>query len=187
MPQPTRSCVRAFAADLEIRSDGRTISGIAAPFNTPTEIADSLGHYTEVIVPGAFTRTIAERGADKVKLLAQHDRQAFPIGRAISLRESTAGLVAEFRVAQTQAGDEALALLRDGVVDGLSIGFRTIRDQWSANRDRRHLLEARLEEISLVTFPAYESARVLAVREATQPLLLSAQRQLLARKEHTYV
>lgn len=174
--------VRAFATDLEIRGDGRTIVGLAAPFNTPTDIVDYAGAYSEIIAPGAFKRTIAERGPAKVKLLAQHDDQSFPIGKAVALREDTAGLVGEFRIAQTVRGEEALALIRDGVLDGLSIGFRTVRDQWSPDRRERRLLEARLDEVSLVSHPAYETARVHAVRAATQPLLLAAQRELLLRK-----
>src|SRR4051794_5918365 len=94
---------RAFVADLEVRGDGRTIYGLAAPFNTPADIFEMGMRFTETIAPGAFARTIAERGS-KVKLLALHDTQTLPIGRATKLVEDTRGLVGEFRVSNTVAG-----------------------------------------------------------------------------------
>lgn len=178
---------RAFATNLELRSDGRTIVGVAVPFASPTEIHDAYGAYMEVMVRGAFTRTIAERGPERVKFLANHDARSFPIGKTISLKETAAGLIAEFRVAQTPRGDEALQLVREGALDGLSIGFRPIRDKWSDDGTTRHILEAALHEISLVNAPAYRDAVVTAVRAQTTPLLLAAQRQLLERKKAPYV
>lgn len=167
---------------IEVRGDGRTITGIAAPFDAPTQIRDSLGTYTEVIERGAFARTIRERGPERVKLLALHDAAQFPIGRATLLREDPNGLYAEFRVAATPRGDEALQLVREGALDGLSIGFVPIRDAWSNDGGTRTLLEVKLLEVSLVSWPAYDSARVSAVREATAPALAAAMRQLNRRK-----
>lgn len=183
MPTPTRvRSSRLGLHGIELRADGRTITGIAAPFGQPTQIRDQLGTYTEVIERGAFARTIAERGPDRVKLLAQHDATALPIGRATLLREDPAGLYAEFRVAATPRGDEALQLVREGALDGLSIGFVTIRDSWSSDSATRYLLEVKLLEVSLVSWPAYDGARVTAVREATAPTLAAAMRQLERRK-----
>ena len=176
--------VRAFTSSLELRSDGRTLVGIAVPFSTWTEIRDLYGTYEEQVLRGAFARTIAERGPSRVKFLAQHDSAAFPIGRTISLREDVNGLSAEFRVAQTPRGDEALQLVKEGALDGLSIGFRPVRDSWSADGTQRTILEAALAEISLVNFPAYEKATVTAVRAASTPLLFAAQQELLRRKEY---
>jgi uncharacterized protein len=170
---------RAWLADLEIRSssDGRTIVGLAAPFDQPTAISDYSGRYTETIAPGSFSRSIRERG-DRVRLLVQHNSDRLPIGRATSLTEDARGLVAELRVSKTVAGDEALQLVQDGVVDGLSIGFRAVRETWARDRSTRRLDEIALLEISLVAEAAYSEAKVLAVRAATQPLLDHAIRQL---------
>jgi len=108
---------RATPADLEVRGgDGRTVVGLAVPFGTSTTITDATGTYSESFRPGAFARTIAERG-DRVKFLAMHNSQALPLGRAVELREDPAGLVAALRVTQTAAGDEVLALIRDGALD----------------------------------------------------------------------
>lgn len=160
---------RAHQADLEIRGDGRTVVGIAVPFDAPTPIRDASGSYTELFRRGAFAKTIRERG-DRVKFLAQHDRRAMPLGRATLLREDAAGLYAEFRVSQTRDGDDALALIRDGALDALSIGFRPVKDVWNRDRSMVERTEARLDEVSAVSFPAYDGALIAGVRTAATDL-----------------
>lgn len=160
---------RAHQADLEIRGDGRTVVGIAVPFDAPTPIRDASGSYTELFRRGAFAKTISERG-DRVKFLAQHDRRAMPLGRATLLREDAAGLYAEFRVSQTRDGDDALALIRDGALDALSIGFRPVKDVWNRDRSMVERTEARLDEVSAVSFPAYDGALIAGVRTAVTDL-----------------
>lgn len=157
---------RTNAVDLEIRSDGRTIAGIAMPFGQEAQIVEGARRYTEVFIRGAFARAIQERGADRVKLLVQHDRTSLPIGRATLLREDTAGLYGEFRVSETQAGDEVLALVRDGALDGLSVGFRPVLagDRWNATKTRVERTEVKLPEVSVVPFAAYDGARITGVR-----------------------
>ncbi len=157
---------RAHQADLEIRGDGRTVVGIAVPFDAPTSIRDASGSYMEVFRRGAFAKTIRERG-DRVKFLAQHDRRAMPLGRATLLREDATGLYAEFRVSQTRDGDDALALIRDGALDALSIGFRPVKDVWNRDRSMVERTEAALDEVSAVSFPAYDTALISGVRSAS--------------------
>lgn len=170
---------RAFAGDLSIRSDGRTIAGLCAPFDTPAKVSDDgRRSYVEVFQRGAFAKTIA--GGGTVKLLVSHNSRALPIGRATSLREDARGLVGEFRVSKTTAGDEALELIKDGAVDAFSVGFSPVSH---ANRDGAvHRTEVRLREVSVVSFPAYETALIEAVRSADHPSLsLARQRLALAR------
>ncbi len=158
---------RAFT-DAEVRTTGdggRTLVGIAAPFDTPIEV----GGYTESIRRGAFARTIAERGPGRVKVLSQHNDRSNPIGRASLLREDPAGLYAELKVSKTQAGDEVLELIRDGALDGLSIGFIPVTDQHHPDRNLVERTEVRLQEISCVTWPAYADARVSQVRSSLTP------------------
>jgi HK97 family phage prohead protease len=167
---------RAFAGDLAIRSDGRTVLGIAVPWHTPTRVSDDgRRSYMEAFAPGSFARTIAERG-DRVKFLALHATGTMPLGRATLLREDAAGLYAELRVSKTAAGDEALELIRDGALDGLSIGFTPVRHRRDGDVTVR--TEVGLREISAVTFPAYDGARIAAVRSADIPNLLIAQAKL---------
>src|SRR4051812_18531832 len=97
----------AFGADLEVRSggDGRTIVGLAAPFDKWNPIRDNAGTYDELIDRGAFTRTIAQRGT-KVPLHAMHESRKLPLGPVRSLTESEDGLRMEAYVSKTVAGDE---------------------------------------------------------------------------------
>ena len=160
---------RVTATDLEIRSGsgGRTICGIACPFDQPAEVADRIGRpYTETVVRGAFARTISER-ANRIKARTMHDKAVLPVGSASMLREDTAGLYAELRIAQTQAGDDVLELVREGHVNGLSIGFRPVRDDWNATRSAVSRLEVALFEISVVDEPAYSGAVISGVRSAS--------------------
>ena len=178
------SLTRAFNGELEVRSDGRTVVGLAVPWNTPTRVSDGGPAYLEAFDKGAFARTIVERG-DRVKLLALHDSRRMPLGRVNLLREDTNGLYIEARVSNTREGDEALELIRDGALDGLSIGFKPVRDLTRAGVVVR--TEVRLNEVSAVSFPAYDDARIQAVRSFDQPQLIIARRRLeLARRENPF-
>lgn len=155
---------RAFAVDLEIRSDGtgRTIEGIVVPFDREAMVSDNgRTRYPEMFRRGAFAKSITERG-DRVKLLAHHQSGVNPLGRASLLREDPAGLWGEFRVSRTAAGDEVLELVRDGALDSFSVGFTPIKH---VRQDRTVVrTEVALREVSIVTLPAYEDARIAAVR-----------------------
>jgi uncharacterized protein len=160
---------RTTEADLELRGDGRTVVGIAMPFDVEAEITDAVGHYTEVFRRGAFARTIKERGPKAVKFYAQHQHQLLPLGRASVLREDANGLYAELRASKTAQADEVLELIRDGAVDALSIGFRSDKgtDKWNASRTHVERLSVRLHEISAVAFPAFADAVISGIRSAT--------------------
>lgn len=162
--------IRDFVADIEIRSDGtgRTVHGILVPYNTVARVSDGGPAYEEMFAPGAFARDIEARNGDfrGVKFLYQHDHEQ-PIGRAVELRDDAAGLFGAFRVAKTSKGDEALELLREGVLDSFSIGFRPI-DPAPGDPIKTGepvvRTKAGLRETSLVTFPAYAGALVAGVR-----------------------
>lgn len=152
--------------DLEIRGDGRTVYGLAVPFDTPATIYERGQSYDEVFRMGSFARTIAERG-DRVKFLLNHDRQTLPLGKATMLREDPAGLIGEFRVSATDAGDQALELIRDGVLDALSVGFAPTPKGTRGIPGRDPIVEridVKLMEVSAVAFPAYEGAVIGGVR-----------------------
>ena len=151
-------------ADLSIRAegDGRTVHGLAVPFDRQTTVDDGYGPYDEVFRKGAFARTI-NAGVNKVKLLCNHDRRKFPLGAATMLREDTAGLVGEFRVSKTREGDDALELVRDGALDSFSVSFAPIKER-KTGKTLIERLEVKLREVSLVAFPAYEGAAIAGVR-----------------------
>lgn len=157
---------RSIGAELEIRTgdtEGRTVYGIACPFDTSTQIYDWDGRYEEDFARGAFKKTIKERG-DRVKFLAQHDSYgAFPLGRAAVLREDAAGLYAEFAVSKTARGDELIELVRDGVMDSLSIGFMPVKHKEAKTDGVRKVTrtEVVLREVSAVTFAAYDGTATI--------------------------
>lgn len=148
--------IRTSPIGLELREDGRTLAGRVMPYNVEARI----GSYTETFRPGAF----ADADPTQVPLLAVHDREQLPVGRALSLTDGPAGLDAELRVSETRLGDEVLTLVRDGAATGLSVGFTPIEDAWNATRSRVERIRAKLVEISITAFPAYQDARILAVR-----------------------
>ena len=148
---------------------GRTIFGLAIPYNHVQEIHEADGSsFFERFEYGAFARSIQERGS-KVKLLLSHDRKRLAIGKATELREEPDGLHTSFEVAQTRDGDEALELVRSGTVDSFSIGFRPLREH--VQNGVRAVIEASLWEVSLVNFPAYPGALVGGVRSQSQLLI----------------
>ena len=123
-------------------------------------VADSAG---DVVSAGAFTNSLAKRGPNKVRMLYQHFAHE-PIGVWETIREDARGLYVRGRlVTDTQRGREVLALLNEGALNGLSIGFRTVRARRDAKTNTRTLLEIELWEISVVTFPLLAGSQVTAV------------------------
>jgi HK97 family phage prohead protease len=117
-----------------------------------------------VVEPGAFKKTLSER-ASKIKVLWQHD-PAEPIGLPTQIEETASGLRLRARLSDTDTGRKALTLIRDGVIDSLSIGFDPIIADNVKHDDGtiwRHLKEVRLYEVSAVTFPADAMATITAV------------------------
>ena len=145
----------AFDQVATVADDGR-IEGYASLFG----IADASG---DVVEEGAFEaslRRMREAGRS-VKLLWQHD-PGEPIGVWDLVREDGRGLRVSGRLmTEVRRGAEALALLRAGAVDGLSIGYRAVKAGRSP-QGGRSLLEVDLWEVSLVTFPMLPEARASA-------------------------
>lgn len=120
----------------------------------------------DVVVQGAFAKSIASKGAKAVKLLYQH-RQDEPIGVFDEIIEDRRGLKVKGRLAMgTQRGREVYELMKMGALDGLSIGYRVDPKgyDYDDKRKRRYLKSVDLMEISAVTFPMNPRARVAAVK-----------------------
>lgn len=117
----------------------------------------------DVVMPGAYgasLQALASRDC-KVKMLWQHD-PAQPIGVWDEVREDARGLWVSGRVlTDTRRGAEAVSLITAGAIDGLSIGYRTVKATRRAVGGRQ-LAELDLWEVSLVTFPMLAAARVAA-------------------------
>ena len=122
----------------------------------------------DVIAAGAFKRTLEEHAAKGTRpaLLWQHDMHQ-PIGVYEELREDSRGLYVKGKLAlETTRGQEAHTLLKMGALDGLSIGYMTREYEMNEETDVRTLKDVDLWEVSLVTFPMNEEARVAAVKRA---------------------
>jgi hypothetical protein len=140
----------------EVAADG-TFSGYASLFG----VADLS---RDVVERGAFARSLRERGAGGIRMLYQHD-PATPIGAWTEIREDARGLFVRGRLTSGSVkGREVHALMRAGALDGLSIGFRTVKARTDAVRGTRHIVEADLREISVVTFPMLPGARIDQVK-----------------------
>jgi len=128
-------------------------------------------------MPGAFAKSIRARGAAGIRMLFQHD-PAVPIGVWREVREDARGLFVRGRLTTEVArAREVLALMRAGAVDGLSIGFRTVKGRTDGKTGARRLLELDLWEISVVTFPMLPAARVSAVKGAELTSLAETMRR----------
>lgn len=153
--------------DLELRdvagmTEQRIVTARLVPYGEVSMTTEHRGG--ERFVKGAFRKSINDLSKAKRPLLLfrAHDHKR-PVGKALELREQDDGPMGSFRVAATQAGDEALAELKEGLLPQVSIGFRTIRERMSEGV--RDVLEAALAEVSLAPMGAYDGAEVLSLRE----------------------
>jgi HK97 family phage prohead protease len=148
LPPPSR---------LSLAVDG-SIEGYASLFGEVDAARD-------MVMPGAFTQTLKQRGLRKIPMLFQHDPSE-PVGVWLELKEDFRGLIARGRlIPDVLRARELLSLLKAGAVDGLSIGYRTVRGQIDPKTRVRRLYQVDLWEISIVTFPLLNGARVSAVKE----------------------
>src|SRR3954447_10658798 len=127
----------------------------------------------DMVMPGAFAQTLKQRGLRKIPMLFQHDPSE-PVGVWLELAEDFRGFRARGRlIPDVSRARGLLALMKAGAIDGLSIGYRTVRGQIDPKTRVRRLYQVDLWEISIVTFPLLNGARVAAVKQAPK---LSPQR-----------
>jgi HK97 family phage prohead protease len=140
---------------------GDEFEGYASLFG----VADSGG---DVVAPGAFARSLRRRPPDKVRMLYQHSA-AEPLGVWDEIREDARGLkVRERLVLDVARAREVRSLFAEGALNGLSIGFRTLRARQDRASGDRILTEIELWEISVVTFPLLAGSLVTAVGYANE-------------------
>lgn len=141
---------------LELKSDDM---GVVEGYGSVFGGVDSYG---DTIEPGAFAASLKSR---KPKMLWQH-RMDKPIGVWDEVEEDGKGLRVKGRLADTELGREARELVKMGAMDGLSIGYRTIRDEMRGNN--RILKQVDLWEVSFVTIPADAAATASVKAFATE-------------------
>ncbi|MFY9589573.1 phage major capsid protein [Rickettsia endosymbiont of Halotydeus destructor] len=127
------------------------ISGYASVYN----VTD---HHNDLIIKGAF----ASACHNNVRFLWQHDSKK-PIGIITHLSEDDYGLKMEAVINnKVKAGSEAIELVKQGAIDGLSIGFYVKMSNYNESK-QRVITEAELVEVSIVTFPANHNAKILYI------------------------
>jgi uncharacterized protein len=178
MPSKTRQ--RELPADLtierrsltpaelpQIRAADQTadpigFKGHAAVFNKRTWIGPPTWGFAEQVAPGAFAKTIGEHD---IRMLIDHDPSrllARNTPGTLRLAEDKIGLDVDADMAPTSYARDAAILLDRGDLSGMSFGFQTVTDKWEevegaeGNKfELRTLLEVKLFDVSIVTFPAY--------------------------------
>jgi HK97 family phage prohead protease len=136
-------------------SDTLLFTGYASVFDKPYGVRDSRGQYNETIKPGAFKKTLQEQ--DDVRFLVNHD--GIPLARTssgtLNLEEDEYGLFvrAELDPSNPTVAEVASAMKR-GDLNEMSFAFAAMRDDFNQNGDERTVSEARLYDVSVVTYPA---------------------------------
>jgi HK97 family phage prohead protease len=160
-------CLRAF--DFEVRSsggDGRTLEGHAAVFNTPARIRDLHGDFDEIIMPGAFTRSLASRTP---VMQFEHGRDprvgAVPIAAIEDIREDDTGLYVRARLYDNPVIEPVRQAIVGKSINGMSFRFSVPDggDKWSTRSgdvELREIYDTDTAEIGPVVFPAYDATSV---------------------------
>ena len=178
------------AVELRAESPGNddempALVGHAAVFD---RLSEDLGGFRERIAPGAFEATLAE---DDIRALINH-RDEYVLGRnragTLRLAEDDEGLSVRIEPPETSYARDLVASIERGDISGMSIGFRTITDEWNMEDGEpvRTLKAVRLYDVSPVTFPAYPATDVAlraltAFRDTLKPPL-PWRRQLAGRR-----
>ncbi|MFI9344931.1 HK97 family phage prohead protease [Streptomyces sp. NPDC052773] len=169
-------------ADGDEEGDGRTLTGYAALFDTPTEINSWEGVFTEKIRKGAFRKTIRE---NTPVMQFDHGRHpligSIPIGSITDLREDDQGLYVEGRITDNWLMQPVRDAIAEQSVNGMSFRFEVVREEWRDVNGKlvkpeevydllwmpgdrgplqRELIELKCRELGPVVFPAYAGTSV---------------------------
>lgn len=154
---------KALNIEIKANENKREIEAYASTFGNADLVND-------IVMKGSFSKTLNERFAggsrNGIKVLWQH-MPSMPLGLPIHMEEDSKGLYTVSRISKTARGDEAIELVKDKVVDKMSIGYDVIKDDYNSE-GARLLKELKLYEYSLVTFPANEQADILGAKSMDQ-------------------
>lgn len=157
---------RAFQEARIVADDARRLRGYAIVFGSQSQ---DLGGFREIIASEAVDRTLGS-GAD-VRALVNHDAGQV-IGRTksgtLSLRKDSHGLAVMIEPdPEISYAKDIMRAVQRGDVSGMSFGFRVLEEDWNyeGKTPIRTVLDMRMSEVSIVTFPAYEATNVdVAIR-----------------------
>lgn len=146
---------KAFRFELDDSDESGVFSGHAAVFGN----CDS---GNDIIEKGAFTNTLAQ-DFDRIKILALHNDFWLPVGKPIELREDENGLFIKGKISDTTMGKDIKTLMKDGVLNELSIGYNIVNSYFD-REGVRHLKAVRLWEVSIVTWAMNDRAKIDVVK-----------------------
>lgn len=149
---------KAITLDIKSLDETGIFEGYASKFGNEDQGQD-------VVVRGAFANSLRSRGINGVKMLHEHNCYD-PVGKWLDLKEDDYGLYAKGKLLTTlESGAKVHTLMKEGVLDGLSIGFRVVKSSSSRGSDAvRMLEEVDLREISTVMFPMNELSVINSVK-----------------------
>lgn len=156
---------------MKVDADGRTIEGYASV----TDFRDFGG---DIVAKGAFRKSLKERmPLGRIKVMRNHETL---IGQPMEAQEDDHGLFTRSLISETQTGNETLTLVKDGVLDGISIGFSIPKGGMRLSKDEqgrpsRIIGDMVLHEWSFVDFPMNDEARVTGTKALEDALDLLAQ------------
>jgi len=162
--------IRSYESDIAVTGDGRTVTGMLAPYNEISQVDDGFGPYYETFLPGCFEKPLRGNAS---YLRVQLEHNGHWVGRGQMWRDGPKGLFAEMRLDNTEAGREAAFKIRDGQTPGLSLGFlpgksptRRIQGKEVVTREKVKLVH----HVALCQFPVYSGAQVEMVRSREEPM-----------------
>lgn len=152
--------VRNFTFDVKEVDEEGHFSGYASVYNV-------IDAYREVVAPGAFANSLRKwQSRGRLPPALWQHRSAEPVGPFTKMVEDEHGLYTEgtLLVNDVQRAREARALMKSKTVDGMSIGFNSITEEWNSETKLLTLKEVDLWEVSIVTFPANQESLITEVR-----------------------
>lgn len=152
---------------VEENDNSLTVSGYVNKTDQPSEILGDKQKFIEKIAPGAFTKAL-QRAKNPIDFLAEHDRKyllASTNNGSLTLKEDKEGLYFEARISPTSWGKDYYQLIKDGLIQNMSFGFRAVKDKWkriSQDLLERTVYDLELYEVSAVKNPAYTQSNISA-------------------------
>jgi HK97 family phage prohead protease len=169
---------RGWAKGVEIReasaSSGVRVVGYASTYDQPYPIwgGPEAGGFNETIAPGAFDKSVRER-KDDVRFLINHEGSALArtVAGTMTLTADDFGLLVDAELDRGNPDVVALeSSMRRGDMDQMSFAFEVLRQEWSPDWSERRILEVRLFDVSVVTYPANDQTMALIGAEAERPV-----------------
>lgn len=134
----------------------------------------------DIVEKGAFAKTIVEDFA-RIKILALHNGNWLPVGKPVELREDEHGLFIRGKISDTSMGRDIKTLLKDGVLNELSIGYDAVDYVVDESTGIRHLKQIKLWEVSIVTWAMNDQATIDDVKSLAEELSVEAKSGKMSR------